>query len=211
MSAASFVPSSVKPFGMMNSSFMYAQLIQIGKRLLQLLMRSEISRLISIMWWQSFVLDFLIKLIPSFESCCILEAAWCHLFSGSCAQWRCGWYRDCEWYGHFYPVQAGRISLSSAARVHFEKYGAGRRSDMLPLTQVHRCCLCRQSVLRHIRRHSTWLNCPWSTPFDGTRVIERTFWSFQLVPEPPCRHHQWLRGDSQIHPVAVWGQLADLP
>ena len=34
---------------------MYAQLIQIGKRLLQLLMRSEISRLISIMWWQSFV------------------------------------------------------------------------------------------------------------------------------------------------------------
>ena len=36
-----------------------------------------------------------------------------------------------------------------------EKYGAGRRSDMLPLTQVHRCCLCRQSVLRHIRRHST--------------------------------------------------------
>ena len=73
MSAASFVPSSVKPFGIMNSSFMYAQLIQIGKRLLQLLMRSEISRLISIMWWQSFVLDFLIKLIPSFESCCILD------------------------------------------------------------------------------------------------------------------------------------------
>jgi len=36
---------------------------------IQLLMRSEISRLISIMWWQSFVLDFLIKLIPSFESC----------------------------------------------------------------------------------------------------------------------------------------------
>ena len=26
------------------------------------------------MWWHSFVLDFLIKLIPSFESCCILEA-----------------------------------------------------------------------------------------------------------------------------------------
>jgi len=25
------------------------------------------------MWWQSFVLDFLIKLIPSFESCCILD------------------------------------------------------------------------------------------------------------------------------------------
>ena len=46
MSAASFVPSSVKPFGIMNSSFMYVQLIQIGKRLLQLLMRSEISRLI---------------------------------------------------------------------------------------------------------------------------------------------------------------------
>lgn len=38
-----------------------------------MLMRSEISRLISIMWWHSFVLDFLIKLIPSFESYCILD------------------------------------------------------------------------------------------------------------------------------------------